>query len=1568
MQVHFIHPILIRTETILILVCLLTALSGCGPRPETEKKSPAVQDVQILEVEDPEPHHQFHTVAMEMAETSMTLKLRWDVSWPVPQGNTILGLCLPAGRKPAVNIRHAELAGDPVRVYSKRERPSKQEELISHLNDWAGTIEYMGMLRYWPIYRLEFGRQVWGPLRKYQRDQPADQQSGHYDITLQFTWKHPFEVAVTPYEEPCGNHEADWMLIASRVVCNPGAIPLCRVEDPEVVEYTSFLEGYPAKLSDRALTWARVDNRSDGLVRLKLDELLKLNFAADKLKPENIRIFSRGDPVPLIHVLQDRKFSGLDPGIYFRALPGDGIYSRDRTYWITADHLLPGHQVLHQSPLKLSPEPASLTSFMREIEINRDHEFRIRHGSFLAIEEMGWVDSELIEGRPVEIPFHLPHLFFEDELSTRPERRNSRQGPEDQVEVELDFFLDKLISLNRKSIQVMIGGQDVQEIKMYGSTDRYKKFSFPRSLVNDEVTTLSLLLKSQLFSGNDQEHESGIWLDKIRFRYRSAPRLLNGSISIMPDMVDGAEFWLPLEEDEVATSSMLAMRISDSGRILGLPPFRINSAGQDGIHWKVRSGEHLEIIDTGTVADIARPATVRFDDLTSQTEPVDYLIITHGQFWRSAGRLVEFHRSRGLSVRLVNIQDVYDSFSHGELSPEAIRRFLAYTLKHWKQGAPSHVLLLGDCNSDYLDLVGQDVRNWIPTYTYNHGLEKWASDYWMTTVTPEDDLPDFSLGRISITSREDASAIVDKLIAYAEDSRPGPWRSRLAYISDDGEFPSVVDALRRDHTPWAFGAERVFLNELPYEDNWLLDPGYVEDHGMKVSGAATRAILDTFKRGVSYMTYFGHGSPNIWADERIWFGGDSVNSDNQHLADSGFMTFVANMTCNSGAIDYPQPPWNICITEDMMRVPNGGAIACFVPSGPGTTVAHRRMSIQLHQVLFEDRIRELGLVIVLAKTRFALQKQHGDLLYMFHLLGDPATHLQMTMNHGQIRFREQALSPGTESRLRIRGLNPDRGKWRGELVDRQANVIWKSPDLPYLEGEVGFRLALPQEIDTGIHHLRIFTWDPDTGEDHAISGIIDVQYPSLRAGPMKMQHQDGSEPSRVALNMPIRNHGKVFGVAALHLNVLCDGKNVEKVDQRISLRADASENWTREIQLPDKCKNIRVVGTLTQNQVPDDPAFPVSQGIEFESPVRPGSSVVLQRPCILEYDLAGSRGKIHVAGRSIYQGLELIAGIDSHDGDTITTTTLKPGTGEGDGCQFGLFEFSRGKIESLTSSTLWLKAVLTDHPTSATIAQVSPDDGYSDRLPVHEILQRRPSLQIVSGSISVSPANPSEGQTVYIDCEVKNTGDAMAARAVIALVGHKKNGKEEMLPNRVGKNPLVLPDMAPGRTTPVRLRWDPLNNAGPQKIKIQLMDRASGVRSKLPGGEHVIDLEVKTPPDLSVVRTWVDELTSKTLEQKHQIIRTGHLTFHSEIRNAGQTGMPRVIVEFYRSSVQIPENLLGSVELASVPGEGAAVADFSWNFNPDTEFGKGIKPPTPSVKAYRKGSTHRITGMPRDDY
>ena len=130
------------------------------------------------------------------------------------------------------------------------------------------------------------------------------------------------------------------------------------------------------------------------------------------------------------------------------------------------------------------------------------------------------------------------------------------------------------------------------------------------------------------------------------------------------------------------------------------------------------------------------------------------------------------------------------------------------------------------------------------------------------------------------------------------------------------------------------------------------------------------------------------------------------------------------MTCNSGAIDYPLTPWNICITEDMMRVKDGGAIACFVPSGPGITSLHREMSKSLGRAIFDCGLRGFGELTTLAKAQYALAGTYDDMIFMYHLLGDPVASLQLVGRRGSF-----TLQPAARPRRAIRRAGP----WLGSI-------------------------------------------------------------------------------------------------------------------------------------------------------------------------------------------------------------------------------------------------------------------------------------------------------------------------------------------------------------------------------------------------------------------------------------------------------------------------------------------------------------------------------------------------------
>ena len=109
---------------------------------------------------------------------------------------------------------------------------------------------------------------------------------------------------------------------------------------------------------------------------------------------------------------------------------------------------------------------------------------------------------------------------------------------------------------------------------------------------------------------------------------------------------------------------------------------------------------------------------------------------------------------------------------------------------------------------------------------------------------------------------------------------------------------------------------------------------------------------------------------------------DSPRSDNLRLSETRLLPFLINMTCSSGAIDYPGDTFNICISEDFLRI-DGGAIACFVPTGEGMATQHQRLTHWLMRSIFEEGQRRLGAITATAGWQFILEGQGSDLVEHF---------------------------------------------------------------------------------------------------------------------------------------------------------------------------------------------------------------------------------------------------------------------------------------------------------------------------------------------------------------------------------------------------------------------------------------------------------------------------------------------------------------------------------------------------------------------------------------------------------
>ena len=173
-------------------------------------------------------------------------------------------------------------------------------------------------------------------------------------------------------------------------------------------------------------------------------------------------------------------------------------------------------------------------------------------------------------------------------------------------------------------------------------------------------------------------------------------------------------------------------------------------------------------------------------DLRDAANGADEIIITHDGFYADILPLAAHREAQGLRVEVVRVTDVYDEFSGGVFTPQAIRDFLAYAYSHWTAPAPSYVLLVGDANFDYLDRFGTGSLNYMPTYVFDAmDVGETANDTWLACVDGGDPLPDLFLGRFSARSRADVQAMVNKAIGYEANPTLGAWSSRALYVADD---------------------------------------------------------------------------------------------------------------------------------------------------------------------------------------------------------------------------------------------------------------------------------------------------------------------------------------------------------------------------------------------------------------------------------------------------------------------------------------------------------------------------------------------------------------------------------------------------------------------------------------------------------------------------------------------------------------------------------------------------------------------------------------------------------------
>jgi len=430
------------------------------------------------------------------------------------------------------------------------------------------------------------------------------------------------------------------------------------------------------------------------------------------------------------------------------------------------------------------------------------------------------------------------------------------------------------------------------------------------------------------------------------------------------------------------------------------------------------------------------------------------LIISPEAWLPEAERLAAYRRQQGTPTVVLSIANIYHSFSGGRKDPVALRNAIAAWYQGPAQGRLAHVLLFGDGSYDTQDRTPNNTA-YLPTYQSReslHNVNSYTSDdffvmleshegEWPEVNTPgiNDDL-DLGIGRLPVRNAQEATNVVNKLMAYGQGSQPGNWQRQVLFVADDGDNnifqqqSHFLAQLLEDQTPW-LTPQRLFIGAFEkQEDNFGLRSPEVKS---RISTAA--------QQGVLIMDYIGHGAETAWANEKVI----DINQING-WTNNPRLTIGLTATCEFGRFDDPR---RVSGAEYMLLNPNGAGIAMLSTSRPAIVSTNFELSLAFYTTLakhLQQGPTTLGQLFKETKNTSIAGTQNRN----FTLLGDPSMPLNVPTYKVVIDsindaapLQADTLKAGQKVTLKGRILQ------NGQTVTnsaKQLNIeLWNRPDTLY---------------------------------------------------------------------------------------------------------------------------------------------------------------------------------------------------------------------------------------------------------------------------------------------------------------------------------------------------------------------------------------------------------------------------------------------------------------------------------------------------------------------------------------
>ena len=664
--------------------------------------------------------------------------------------------------------------------------------------------------------------------------------------------------------------------------------------------------------------------KSEGWYRVNQTDLAAAGISSN-VDPSLLQLFADGTQLPIevttggAAPVKGAKPSASWDGIEFYGLGIDSPYTDSHVYWLVVG-TTPGLRVNVLPPAAGAPAPSAFSYTV-------EHRDKVHY--FPALKNGGaekFFGPLISNAQPVDQSVTLHNIAATPTLAT--------------VQVSIQGFTD-----TTHAVRVLLNGTELGTVQFSGFAKGVAQYSVPQSSLLEGNNQIQLIGPSGFVDLSLAEY--------VRVTYQHTDRADSNSLKLTSP---GGQ---QVTVDGFTNGTIRVVDVTNPNT-----PQELTATVGSGTSFSATftapgvGSRSLLAFTTDQKKAAASISTNQPSNWATKANSADYVAIARKDFMLSLSALLQLRTKQGLKSFSIDVEDIYDEFSFGNKTPQALKDFFVYTKTNWKK-APRFATLVGDASYDPKNYLGVGDFDIVPTRLIETNFNETATDDWFVDING-DSIPDIAIGRLPVRTPLESIDMVSKIVTYDRTERV----PRVILFSDhfDGYDFEAASSQLQPLIPGSFSVIDIRR-------------GQIGDTN------ARSQLIAAINHGARFINFYGHGSSRLWTDAQILSADDApdlLNHERLALFDA--------MTCLNGLF---QNATVESLGEALMKSP-GGAIAVWASSGMTDPAAQQVMNQQAVQMLFNGSNLTIGEITAQAKAA----TPNADVRRTWILLGDPATKIR----------------------------------------------------------------------------------------------------------------------------------------------------------------------------------------------------------------------------------------------------------------------------------------------------------------------------------------------------------------------------------------------------------------------------------------------------------------------------------------------------------------------------------------------------------------------------------------------